>query len=1240
MADDGEKKKKGGLKLGSRVWIRDADVGNPDVFVAGKLTAIQGKMAQIMTEKGDSVETDLFFPANPPNQDFNDHTALVYLSDATLLENSRIRYAKDEIYTFVGPILISVNPFKYIEALYRPELMGECRKFSPGHPDRPAHTFSMSEAAYQQLTKQKHSQSLVVSGESGAGKTEVNKQCMNYLVWRACESTSDLANRILESNPVLEGLGNAKTVRNNNSSRFGKFVTMRFDDSGANAKAPKLVGAEIQTFLLEKSRVVATTASGERNYHVFYHVVKGSGLLPDDQPESLRLLNRSGCTVVPRVDDLKEYHDIVKALGDVGIASTEVKEIEAAIAGILALGNLEFGDEENDAHAYVSDPEMCALAANMLGSTPEQMENALLKATLKVSKDESYTIDLDPIKAAQGRDAFCKAIYQRIFDHLVVRVNSSLGEDLPGAASDMRFIGLLDVFGFEIFEINSYEQLCINFANEKLQNFFLRSVFKAEELAYKNDGIKWEPIPYTDNSNIIDICEGKEKGIFPSLDSVCKAPKATDETLANQLHENHGKSKILCRPKAAKGKDKSKAITDKEGFILKHFAGDVTYSVLGWLDKNNDKLSEDYEKHLTLSTKKLVKENLIKKEEEDAGGGGKGKKGGKAKPKGAQTVGRAFLASLKKLLDALESTEAHFIRCIKPNNELKPNLLYGAFVLTQLKCSGTLEAVELMQKGYPSRIPYSAIHERYKGYMPDFVQALPPSEFVEAIALAWGVQKEDYALGMYKIFMRAGKAAFLEELKDANIDDMVPIIVKKIEEFQKKKEGKKMIERNLVAWIWRRRIRKLKEMKRKNDEILRRKAEAKKALKSKILGDLRSKKAKEAAKIRKDQKAKLDAEGHAAQQLDGDQIKEVLASMPTKAEAASAAAGAGGVEKPQRTGARNKVQAAGKSATKMNPRLSTGPQAMRQTVAAGAPGEGGGGGHMTAAGLPMQASLGYGPRVVSKRAPIDPNDKSAFSINIPQGAKSIIKQAVEEYKQTNTMGADEIALLERFIANLGSAQPPSTIFGVDPNKPLAAQQQAAAAGGEAAGGGPSHLMEEITDAPQLFEYEDIAHSGHLLMKVIDLVPPKPGTKKKKKKEEWELEYFILLNTKHVVHFQPNTGMVDPFKKTIKGKAIDLMQATIGQSEEEIGEIPPELLTGFDEAPTEGFEIRTARQVYRLLPKETSAEAWIEAITEVMFDDGDDGGGEQVYDDFLTGYNDVTASNEADNNPEFQANLGA
>jgi len=1212
---DSEPKKKGGLKLGSKVWVRDVDVQNPDVFVIATLKGIAGKFAQIETETGDKYETDLFFPANPVGHHQSDHTALLHLSDATLLANSKERYALDEIYTFVGPILVAINPFKYIERLYTPDLMGKAKKYPVGHPDRPAHTFSMAEAAYMQLIKQKKPQSLVVSGESGAGKTEVNKQCMNYLVWRACDESSDLSTRILESNPVLEALGNAKTVRNNNSSRFGKFVTMRFNDRH------RLVGAEVQTFLLEKSRVVATTASGERNYHIFYHVLCGARLLPSSEPEWARLLKRSGCLTIPHVNDQEEYGGLVNALRNIGVSVTENREVQELVAAILALGNLTFGDEDNDAASYISEPDVCTLAASLLGTSASDMEAALLKATLKVSKTESYTIDQDPKKAVLGRDAFCKTIYQRLFDYLVVRINESLGTAL---APGLDFIGLLDVFGFEIFEVNSFEQLCINFANEKLQNFFLRAVFKAEELAYKNDGIRWEAITYTDNSAIIEVCEGKDKGIFPALDSVCKAPKATDETLATTLHENHGRTKILCRPKAGGGgKGAAKGLSDKEAFVLKHFAGDVTYSVLGWLDKNNDKLSEDYEKFLTKSKKVLIRDFIAKKDEDAKGS--KAGAGAANKPQVQQTVSKGFLGSLKKLLDALESTDAHFIRCIKPNNELKPNLLYGAFVLTQLKCSGTLEAVELMQRGFPSRIPYASIHERYKSFMPDFVQALPPSEFVEAIALAYGLTKEDYQLGMYKIFMRSGKANFLEELKDANLDEMVPILVKKIQEFQGRKQARVKVQNAVRKWIWRRRIKKLKQFRDRERARLAEIERQKKIHAQSVL-----KKGIFARKQKIEEEKKKNAE-----KLSSSEIHNILAATCTKQpetkatqpvtrqelRGGAAATGGGGGESGPRP--------------KTNPRHSMAPGIpMQQRQAAqqqsGPDSRRGGGG----AGLPQLSALAYGPRVVSKRAPIDPNDKSAFTINIPQGAKSIIKQAIEEYKQTNDMAQDEIGLLDRFLANLGQAIAPTTVFGINPNAPLGGAAGGTAPTGAGADGGGEHLMDEITDAPQMFEYDDIAHSGHMLMKVIDMVPPKvaPGkTPKKPKKAEWQLEYFILLRTKHVVHFQPNTGFVDPFEKRIRGKAIDLMQAQVTLNEEDVAvEIPAALKEGFvDDDLSDGFEIQTSRHKYILRPKESSSEAWVDRITEVMFDEMDETAppddATRDYNDFLVGYNGVTGA---------------
>ena len=1220
---------------------------------------------QVETIKGDTFQTDTFFPANPPDVDETDHTALLHLSDATLLHNTRLRYMRDEIYTYVGPILVSVNPFKYIPKLYAPELMSDCKKFQPGHPERPAHTFSMAEAAYQQMCKRRCHQSLVVSGESGAGKTEVNKQCMNYLVWRASSADhADLSTRILQvrraeaasrrtphaaplaqhpsppspralsrppppprspasprvcvracvcdgappaaraprtaplshrplaprlpqSNPILEATGNAKTVRNhnssrslggvpphphtahtgvppplqvrnNNSSRFGKYVAMKFAD--VTHTSASLVGAEVQTFLLEKSRVPTTIATGERNYHIFYHVLLGSGLLTDTDPTKQRLLNRSSCTTVPNVDDVEEYKQVVQAMSDIGMSDQENAEVQQGVAAILCLGNLDFGDQPDD-QAAISDPNMLQLASEFLGCA--DLEQALLKATLKVSKSESYTIELEAAKAVAGRDAFIKSVYQRIFDLLVKRVNESLSKS---ATESKLFIGLLDVFGFEIFEVNSLEQLCINHTNEKLQNFFLRSVFKAEEIAYKNDGIKWVPIPYTDNANIIDIIEGKTKGIFDQLDSTCKAPKATDEMLCSALHETHAKSKILCRPKSGgKNASAAKKLTDKEAFVMRHFAGEVTYAVEGWLEKNNDKLSDDYEKMFGASTKEMMAKELAKKEEEEEAGGAKKKKKGS----GGQTVSRGFLSSLKKLMEALEATEAHFIRCIKPNNELKPNLLYGAFVLSQLKCSGTLEAVELMQRGYPSRIPYEAIYDRYAPLMGDFCKELGallngpdkelrPSQFVEAIAMAFGLTENDYQLGVHKIFMRSGKAAFLEEMKDADINEMIPRIVAKIKEFERKKAAKKVVERGLVSWIWRRRIRKLKKLKQQADEA-EKKAKA-------LMG-----------------KKKNKEEKNKGRQMLPHEITNVIGDM-------------GSAKEQTRKGGPEKTAV----------KLSRQPQA--STGGGGAASMGGGGSMATGGMLPMMAGMAYGPRVVSKTMPIDPQDTSSFSINIPQGAKAIIKQAVEEYKQTNALGSVELSLLDKLLSNLGTAAPPTNPFGGAPS-------------GTAPGGGPAaptDLTDEVTDAPQLFEYDDIAHSGHLMVKQVDLVPnKKKDAKKNKKKDEFVEEYFILLNSKHLVHFQPTSGFVDPFKKTISGKAIDLMHASVKMS---------------DEGDENAFEITTGRSLYQLRPKDEadSAMAWVEKITETMLASDDMGqavdhvhnAADRDYGTALQGYSDV------------------
>lgn len=473
--------------------------------------------------------------------------------------------------------------------------------------------------------------------------------------------------------------------------------------------------------------------------------------------------------------------------------------------------------------------------------------------------------------------------------------------------------------------------------------------------------------------------------------------------------------------------------------------------------------------------------------------------------------------------------------------------------------------------------------------------------------MAYGVQAEDYQLGLHKIFMRSGKAAFLEELKDADIDTMVPIITQKIQQFEAKKKGKKVLERALLTWIWRRRIRKLKmlaEAAKKTKRVYG--AKAGKSGKGRelatheiteILADMSSiKTGGKATKVPIQSKRMARGKKPLAVQA------SPAAPPPTQAQmqsAGGAAVSGGSVQVMQ---LQQKVEEMQKMIT------------AQQT-------NGVGGGGM----LPQMAGMAYGPRVVTKRQPVDPNDKSAFTINVPQGAKSIIKQAVDEYKQTNTMSRDELELLEKFMQALGAAKPAETIFGTSQAMPTGAN----AAGAAAISHDPDDLVDELVDAPQMFEYDDIVFSGHLLMKAVELVPSKKK-KKERKKDEYTLEYFILLKTKHIVHFQPNTGFVDPFTKSISGKAIDLMMSTVKMGEDGVGEN----LDSADEQ-LRTFEIHTARVVYQLKPRpdiasDIDAETWVEQITEVMLSDdhADDAGEGRDYGDFLEGYNEVKPEDAA------------
>ena len=565
----------------------------------------------------------------------------------------------------------------------------------------------------------------------------------------------------------------------------------------------EVVGAEIRTFLLERSRVTSTNSANERAYHIMYQVVVGTPLvgLPVDK---VNYLSMSGCTTIDGVDDKKEFDDVSKAMGTVGMSSDDTSNVWQCIAALMLLGNISFGSGDT---GKVSDTAVMKKASDMLGIG--DVQEMLEKRSITVG-GETTKIDLNPQQALLSRDAVVKIVFARMFTFLVNRMNKVTSN----REKQKRYIGLLDVYGFEFFDTNSFEQLCINFANEKLQQFFLKTVFTGEEQQYKDEGVPWTPIPYSDNAEIIALIENTTNGIYTTLDSSCRTGNSTGQKFCAALHDAHPKSKVFGAPKV--GKKESRSKTDH--FVVKHFAGDVVYFCGEFLDKNNDSLNAEFEAALLASSKPIVAE-ICQPEET----GKKQKKGGSF-----SSVGAKFVKSLKDLMTELQSSQAHFVRCVKPNPELLPQKIHGENTINQLRMSGMLDAVKLIQAGYPTRIPYEDIYTKYKSTMPERVASLEPAQFCEVIAEVCDVGKKDYALGTERMFFRLGCAAFLEELSEADPVAMAPILNEKLALFEKKKEARAVLEKDLKMWVCKRRYKVLVAEKRKKDEEERRKEEERK----------------------------------------------------------------------------------------------------------------------------------------------------------------------------------------------------------------------------------------------------------------------------------------------------------------------------------------------------------------------------------------------------------------------------
>ncbi|XP_019445660.1 PREDICTED: myosin-12-like isoform X3 [Lupinus angustifolius] len=719
--------------VGSQVWVEDPEIA----WIHGEVAEINGKKAKILTIDGKSVvkEISSIYPKDTeaPPAGVDDMTKLAYLHEPGVLYNLACRFSLNEIYTYTGNILIAVNPFRRLPHLYDIHMMEQYKGAAFG--ELSPHLFAVADTCYRAMINENGSQSILVSGESGAGKTETTKMLMRYLAFMGGRSNTEgrtVEQQVLESNPVLEAFGNAKTVKNNNSSRFGKFVEIQFDKNG------KISGAAIRTYLLERSRV-CQVSDPERNYHCFYMLCAAP---PEDlkkyklgDPRQFHYLNQSNCYKVSNVNDAKEYLETKNAMDIVGINQDEQDAIFRVVAAILHLGNINFvKGKEFDSSKLKDDKSLIHLriVAELLMCDEKLLQDSLCQRVI-VTPDGKITKPLDPEAAALSRDALAKTVYSKLFDWIVDKINSSIGQD----SNAVSIIGVLDIYGFESFKINSFEQLCINLTNEKLQQHFNQHVFKMEQEEYTKEEINWSYVEFVDNQDVLDLIEKKPGGIIALLDEACMFPKSTHETFAQKMYQTYKAHKRFKKPKLAR--------TD---FTINHYAGDVTYQADYFLDKNKDYVVAEHQALLWASKCNFVA-NLFPPLPEET-----------SKQSKFSSIGAQFKQQLQSLMETLSTTEPHYIRCVKPNTVLQPGIFENFNVLNQLRCGGVLEAIRISCAGYPTKRTFEEFLDRFGMLAPSVLDG--SDEKTASIAICDEMGLKGYQMGKTKVFLRAGQMAELD----------------------------------------------------------------------------------------------------------------------------------------------------------------------------------------------------------------------------------------------------------------------------------------------------------------------------------------------------------------------------------------------------------------------------------------------------------------------------------------------
>lgn len=700
-----------------------------------------------------------------------DMAELTHLNEPSVVYNLYLRYADDLIYTYSGLFLVAINPYKKLD-IYEGKYL---KLYHDKDSDKPApHIFSTAENTYRNLLNNKKDQSILVTGESGAGKTENTKRIIQYLSSitsselqsHHSKSENNVDTKILQANPILESFGNAKTIKNHNSSRFGKFIRIYFsnDDIGC------ISGASIDYYLLEKSRVVMQSPQ-ERNYHVFYQLLKGlsedklSAIGLEKNLKAYKYLN-SSTYEIPNVDDGIEFQLLLDAFKIMGFEDSEVQNIISVLAVVLHLGNLDFNSWKSEQASFTSDSPTASIA-RLLGINEDDFTTNLLRPKVKAGR-EFVARSMKAPDVKYSVDAFAKHLYERIFQYIIQRINDNLQiKDLNGNVflNDLNFIGVLDIAGFEIFDINSFEQLCINYTNEKLQQFFNHHLFILEQSEYLREDIQWEFIDFgLDLQPTIDLIESRNPmGLLKLLDEECIIPKSSDQSFMDKLAENWGR----------KQSEKFKLNKLRSGFIVNHYAGQVEYNVDGWLQKNTDPISEQVVSLLPNSTNEFLADlfssdpALPKSEASESSSPRK-----KAASSKLRTASQRHREQLVDLMDQLGSTEPHFVRCILPNLQKKPHKFDKSLVLNQLRCNGVLEGIRITRAGYPNRMTFEEFYSRY--YIISAKEVFTKNMKTNSGIIIKGLDldPETYRIGITKLFFKNGVLGKLEEIRDQSLKNI------------------------------------------------------------------------------------------------------------------------------------------------------------------------------------------------------------------------------------------------------------------------------------------------------------------------------------------------------------------------------------------------------------------------------------------------------------------------------------